>query len=99
MEGPYRLLAVIPHPDDESLGMGGTMAKYAAEGVEIYLLMATRGERGWTGPVEENPGLEALGQLREKELRAAAQVLGVREINFLDWIDGEVDRVDPIEAV
>ncbi len=98
MEGPYKLLAVIPHPDDESLGLGGTLAKYAAEGVEIYLLMATRGERGWTGPAEENPGLEALGQLREKELRAAAQVLGVREVAFLDWIDGEVDQVDAAEA-
>ncbi len=99
MEGSYKLLAVLPHPDDESLGMGGTLAKYAAEGVENYLLMATRGERGWTGPADENPGLEALGKLREAELRAAAQVLGVREVGILDWIDGEVDRVDPVEAV
>lgn len=99
MEGPYKLMAVIPHPDDESLGMGGTLAKYSAEGVETYLVMATRGERGWNGPQEENPGLQALGQLREKELLAAAQVLGIREVSFLDYIDGEVDQADPAEAV
>ena len=40
-----RLLCVLAHPDDESLGTGGTLVKYAAEGVETYLLTATRGER------------------------------------------------------
>jgi LmbE family N-acetylglucosaminyl deacetylase len=42
-----RLLAVFAHPDDETLGLGGTFAKYSAEGVETYLVCATRGERGW----------------------------------------------------
>ena len=41
-----RLLAVLAHPDDESLGFGGTLAKYAAEGVEVFLLTATCGENG-----------------------------------------------------
>ena len=41
-----RLLAVFAHPDDETLGMGGTLARYAAEGVETYLLTATRGREG-----------------------------------------------------
>jgi len=45
-----RLLAVLAHPDDESLGFGGTIAKYAAEGVGTYLTTATRGERGRFGP-------------------------------------------------
>lgn len=49
---PSRLLAVFAHPDDESMGMGGTLAKYAAEGVETYLVCATRGERGWFGSEE-----------------------------------------------
>jgi len=39
-----RLMAVLAHPDDESLGVGGTLAKYASEGVEVYLLTATRGD-------------------------------------------------------
>ena len=46
MNKRLRLLAVLAHPDDESLGFGGTLAKYAAEGVETYLVTATRGERG-----------------------------------------------------
>jgi LmbE family N-acetylglucosaminyl deacetylase len=98
MEGPYKLMVVVPHPDDESLGMGGTLAKYAAEGVEISLVMATRGERGWSGPQQDNPGLDALGKLREKELLAATQVLGVNEVCFLDYIDGEVDQLNPLDA-
>ena len=57
---PLRLLAVFPHPDDESLGMGAAFAKYSAEGVETFLLMRHAGERGWTGPEDENPGLRAL---------------------------------------
>ena len=41
-----RLMAVLAHPDDESLGVGGTLAKYAAEGVETFLVTATLGQRG-----------------------------------------------------
>jgi LmbE family N-acetylglucosaminyl deacetylase len=65
---PLKLLAVFPHPDDESLGLGGTLAKYSAEGAETYLICATRGERGWNGPETQNPGLAALGHIREAEL-------------------------------
>ncbi len=46
MTGKLKLMCVVAHPDDESLGMGGTLAKYAAEGIETYLVTATRGERG-----------------------------------------------------
>lgn len=98
MTRPLRLLCVLAHPDDESLGMGGTLAKYGAQGVETYVVCATRGERGWRGPKEEDPGLEALGQIREAELREAARVLGVREVAFLDYIDGDLDKADPAEA-
>ncbi len=41
-----RLMAVVAHPDDEALGFGGTLAKYAAEGVEVFVLSATRGDAG-----------------------------------------------------
>jgi LmbE family N-acetylglucosaminyl deacetylase len=94
-----RLVAVFPHPDDESLGLGGTLAKYAAENVETYVVCATRGERGWTGVAEENPGLEALGRIREAELRCAASRLGVSELTFLDYIDGDVDQAHPQEII
>jgi LmbE family N-acetylglucosaminyl deacetylase len=94
-----KLLAVFAHPDDESMGMGGTLAKYSAEGVDTYLVCASRGERGWFGPERENPGLSALGQLREKELSCAGEKLGLKEIHFLGYIDGEVDQADPAQAI
>ncbi|MGH2521748.1 MAG: PIG-L deacetylase family protein [Anaerolineales bacterium] len=94
-----KLMAVFAHPDDESLGIGSTLAKYATEGVETYLVTATRGERGWFGLAEENPGLEALGRTRQAELQAAARVLGLREVTLLDYIDGDLDQADPAQAI
>jgi len=81
-----RLLAVYAHPDDESFGSGGTLAKYAALGVEVFLVCATRGE---VGEIAE-PGLatpETLGAVREEELRCAADVLGIEAPIFLSYRD------------
>lgn len=94
-----RLLCVLAHPDDESLGTGGTLAKYAAEGVETFVVTATRGERGRFGDGVESPGPEIVGQTREAELRAAARELGVREVTVLGYPDGGLERVDRGEAV
>lgn len=99
MADPLKLLAVFPHPDDESLGLGGTLAKYSAEGVETYLVCATRGERGWNGPEDQNPGLAALGKIREGELKCAADHLGIKEITFLGYIDGDVDQAIPSQII
>lgn len=99
MTKQLRLMCVLAHPDDESLGNGGVLAKYAAEGIETYLVTATRGERGWFGSQEEYPGPEALGKIREAELYAAAEVLGLRCIDFLDYIDGDLDQAPPEEAI
>lgn len=93
------LLAILAHPDDESMGIGGTLAKYASEGVDTHLLCATRGERGWFGKPEEYPGPHALGQIRERELQAAADVLGIRSVSFLDECDGDLDRTDPVHII
>jgi LmbE family N-acetylglucosaminyl deacetylase len=94
-----RLLVIGAHPDDETLGNGGALAKYAAEGVETYVLTATRGEKGWFGAPEEYPGAYVLGAIRETELRAAAGELGVRNVTLLDYVDGELDEADPDEAI
>jgi LmbE family N-acetylglucosaminyl deacetylase len=91
-------MAVLAHPDDESLGTGGTLVKYALEGVDTYLVTATRGERGRYGN-EEHPGLEVAGKTREAELRAAAKELGIKEVNFLDYIDRDLDQADPRQAI
>jgi len=96
---PLRLMAVLAHPDDESLGIGGLMATYAARGVETYLVTATRGERGRYFTNDNRPSDAEVGRVREAELRAAARVLGVRDVALLDYMDGELDRADPHEAV
>lgn len=95
----FKLMCVLAHPDDESLGMGGVMAKYASEGVETYLVTATRGERGRIGDKRNAMSLEAVGKIREAELLAAAKVLGIREVSFLDYIDGDLDQADSHEAI
>jgi LmbE family N-acetylglucosaminyl deacetylase len=87
---------VVAHPDDESLGVGGVLAKCHAEGVETYLVTATRGEKGWFGPPEENPGPTELGKIREGELKEASKALGLREVNLLDYVDGELDKADQL---
>ena len=94
-----KLLAVFAHPDDESMGMGGTLAKYAADGVETHLVCASRGERGWFGPEEENPGFERLGQVRTAELENAVRELGMTSLSFLGYIDGDVDKADHANAI
>jgi len=92
---PLRLMCVLAHPDDESLGTGGTLAKYAGEGVETYVLTATRGERGRFLEGIERPAPEVVGATREAELHAAANELGVRETTLLEFPDGGLDAVDP----
>ena len=61
-------MCVLAHPDDESLGTGGTLAKYAAEGVETYLVTATRGERGRFG----DGGRAAVRRRRRPDSRSRA---------------------------
>lgn len=94
-----KLLAVFPHPDDETFALGGVLAKYAAEGVETHLICATRGERGWNGPSEDDPGPNAMGRMREIELRNAAKHLGLHGLHFLDYCDGDVDQANPQEII
>ena len=55
MPRSLKLMCILAHPDDESLGMGGTLAKYAKEGIETYLVTATRGERGRFGDAAVRP--------------------------------------------
>lgn len=81
-----RILSVLAHPDDESFGMGGTLALYAEQGVEVYLVCATRGEAGEVGP-EYLQNYESIGELREAELRCAAGHLGLTSVHFLDYRD------------
>jgi len=92
-------MCVLAHPDDESLAVGGTLAMYAANGVETSLLMATRGECGWAGEAAANPGPRELGRIREAELRAATWALGIRNLVFLNQMDGALGQSDPAMVI
>jgi LmbE family N-acetylglucosaminyl deacetylase len=87
------VLAVFAHPDDESLACGGTLARLSDAGAHVIILCATRGERGFIS----DPALVAgsdLGSVRTDELKAAARVLGVREVIVCDHPDGSVRWAD-----
>src|SRR4051812_48711123 len=99
MTEKLKLMAILAHPDDESLGFGGTLAKYAAEAVEIHLLTATRGERGRFGANGKGADPAEVGRVREGELRAAAAVLGIGDVSILGYPDGNVDQIEPGIAI
>jgi N-acetyl-1-D-myo-inositol-2-amino-2-deoxy-alpha-D-glucopyranoside deacetylase len=80
------ILAFLAHPDDESFGMGGTLALYASRGVDVHLVCATRGEVGDVAP-EMLQGFGSIAELRESELRCAAGILGLKGVHFLDYHD------------
>ena len=80
------LLAVLAHPDDESFGMGGTLALYASRGVDVHLVCATRGEVG-AADEEHMQGFKSVGEMREAELRCAAGILGLKGVYHLGYRD------------
>jgi len=81
-----KFLAVLAHPDDESFGMGGTLALYAQKGYEVHLVCATLGEAG-TVDDKYLQDYENIAALREAELRCAAQSLGLTAVHLLGYRD------------
>ena len=80
------LLAVFAHPDDETFGPGGTLARYAAEGVDVHYACATRGEVG-TVDAELMQGFATIGDLRWHELESAVTILGLTGLHWLGYRD------------
>ena len=93
------LLAVLAHPDDETFGMGGTLAMYARRGVAVYLVCATRGEVGDVS-TELLKNFNSVAELRESELRCAAGLLQLSGVYFLGYRDsgmpGSPDNQHPM---
>jgi LmbE family N-acetylglucosaminyl deacetylase len=81
------VLVVGAHPDDNDFGAGATVAKAARQNAEVLYLIATTGQRGSS---DETMTPERLSDTRKKEQKNAASVLGVREVHFLDYVDGEL---------
>jgi LmbE family N-acetylglucosaminyl deacetylase len=86
---PSRALAIGAHPDDVEFGCGGTLAKWARAGTAVELLVLTDGSKGsWDPEVD----VSELAGRRRVEQRAAADVLGIGAIHFLDAVDGELEH-------
>jgi LmbE family N-acetylglucosaminyl deacetylase len=92
------LMALFAHPDDEAFGTGGSLAKYAAEGCEVYLVTATRGEAGEI-VVPELTTPANLPYVREQELRCACEIYGIHAPRFLDYPDGLLPIIHQGQAV
>ena len=92
------LLAVLAHPDDESFGLGGTLAFYARRGINTYLICATRGEAG-TVDEEHLDGFKDIAEKRTTELDCAASILGLKGVFYLGYRDsgmtGSIDNQHP----
>jgi LmbE family N-acetylglucosaminyl deacetylase len=87
------LLAVLAHPDDESFGLGGTLALYAGKGYETYYVCATRGEAG-TVDEEHLKAFKDTAEMRTDELLRAAKELGLKEVFFLGYRDSGMPGMD-----
>jgi LmbE family N-acetylglucosaminyl deacetylase len=92
------LMFVGAHPDDETFGLGAILAQYAASGVKVYYLCATRGEAGTVEPTFLK-GYQSIGDLRWDEMTKAAQVLGLTGFFHLGYRDsgmtGSPDNLNP----
>jgi LmbE family N-acetylglucosaminyl deacetylase len=93
-----RMLLVLAHPDDESMGNGTLITRHVASGVEVHLVCATRGGAGWTGrPAGRRPA--ELTGIRAEELARAAEVLELASVDLWDYPDGGVAGCDQDEIV
>ena len=98
MTDKLTLLAIFAHPDDEAFGSGGTLTKYAHEGVDVHLVKATRGEAGQVF----DPDIrltQPIGLLREQEMRNACATYGLSGLHFLGYMDGQTTIAPQSDAV
>ena len=83
-----RVLVITAHPDDSEFGAGGTVAKLVKEGREVAYCIVTNGNKGSS---DRTMSSERLALIRAEEQRNAARVLGVEQVTFLGYPDGEVE--------
>ena len=84
MTEPADVLVITPHPDDAEFGVAGTVARWTRQEKQVVYVVCTNGNKGTNDP-DVRP--DELAEIRQKEQRAAAEVLGVREVEFLGYPD------------
>ncbi|MFX4301663.1 bacillithiol biosynthesis deacetylase BshB2 [Alicyclobacillus tolerans] len=92
-----RVMVVLPHPDDETFGCGGTIAKFAKEGAQILYMCGTLGEMGRNMGKPFFATRETLPDVRARELEEACAVLGIQEIQKMGLRDKTVEFEDAHE--
>ncbi|MDQ3575498.1 MAG: PIG-L family deacetylase [Actinomycetota bacterium] len=92
---PERALAVYAHPDDPDVSCGGTMARWAAAGAEIHVVVCTQGDKGSSDPATRTAELV---KRRGKEMAAAAELLGLAGHHLLGYPDGEIDNTAEVRG-
>ena len=94
---PARLLVVAPHPDDETLGCGGTLAQKAAAGCEVFIAVMTDGSGLFAHALKitSDPSPKEVSDLRKDETKRAIEILGLKQdrLFFFDCKDGTLDRL------
>ncbi len=93
-----RIGLVFAHPDDETFCVGGIVAKYAAAGATIDLFCATNGDAGKSAGVPVS-SREELARIRQRETRAACDILGIRDVVFAGYGDGQLEQADPTRLI
>jgi LmbE family N-acetylglucosaminyl deacetylase len=96
-----RVLVIVAHPDDAEFGCAGSVARWVDEGREVFYCLLTNGNKGSADPAMTP---ERLAGIREAEQRAAARSLGVKDVVFLGYPDGELEdtreaRRDVVRAI
>ena len=84
MTEPVDVLVIIAHPDDAEFGVAGSVVRWIGEGRSVAYVACTSGEKGTT---DRSMSPDALKQIREREQQAAADLLGVRQVEFLGYSD------------
>jgi len=82
------VVGIFSHPDDEAFGPSGTMAKFAAEGRDVYIICVTKGDAG----ENHSDNNDDLRSIREEELEASAKELGIKDVLFLNFKDGTLSN-------
>lgn len=82
------VVGIFAHPDDEVFGPGGTLASFANNGHDVYLICVTDGDAGQNSTEDERD----LGQIRREELQQSAKALGIKKVYFLGYKDGSLNN-------